>query len=426
MNLFWESGITGIQESRNVFYVSLTDNEVLKEQYPDLTLTGSRTPEVAAYLYDDTVDTSDRSVVVDWYYRRPGPGGRTVLHYCKFTGDQILFASENEPQWQARGWYDHGLYPFVFDPLYRTEGTPCGFGFIDVAKNAQEYIDRGSQAIMQNLLANARPRFFIRSDGAVNEEEFGDWTRDFIHVDGGLGQDSVVPVQAGGLSSVYLTALMSKVDELKEVTGNRDVSTGGTSHGVTAASAIAAMQEAGSKLSRANNRAAFRAFRRVILMVIELIRQFYDLPRQFCVTGENGERAFVSYSNAGLLPRAQGGVEFGVDMGLRQPLFDVEIAAEKKNPYSRLSQNELALQFFGAGFFDPALADQALAALEMMDFDRKSFIMERIARGAAAYRQTLAPAPGVPKKRQSAARLSTESTAVRRARQQAADAASPE
>ncbi|MGM9604931.1 MAG: hypothetical protein ACI3XG_07680, partial [Faecousia sp.] len=253
LNLFWESGITDIQQSANVFHVELQSNESLAAQYPNLKFSGPPMEEVGSkYLYDDRVDTTDKSAVVDWYYKKQ-QSGRTVLHYCKYVGDQVLFATENEPEYAQRGWYDHGLYPFVFDPLFRTAGTPCGFGYIDVAKSAQEYIDRGNQAILMNLLVNARPRHFIRSDGAVNEEEYGDLTRDFVHVEGGLGQDSILPIQSTGLSEVYLSVLSSKVDELKEVTGNRDISTGGTSSGVTAASAIAAMQEAGSKLSRDSN-----------------------------------------------------------------------------------------------------------------------------------------------------------------------------
>ena len=103
-------------------------------------------------------------------------------------------------------------------------------------------------------------------------------TKDFVHVDGNLGQDSIMPIQGKPLSNAYITVIANKVEELKETTGNRDISTGGTSSGVTAASAIAAMQEAGSKLSRDSNKASYRCFREVVLMVIELIRQFYDLP----------------------------------------------------------------------------------------------------------------------------------------------------
>jgi hypothetical protein len=388
INLFWESGITDIQRSRNLFHVELADNDVLLQAYPQLQgKLGSATLDISKYVYDDTVDTSNKSVVVDWYYKR-NQNGRSVLHYCKYVNDEVLFATENKPEFADKGLYDHGEYPFVFDVLFPVEGTPTGFGYIDVGKDAQSYIDRGNQAIMQNMLANAKPRHFIRNDGSVNEEEYADMRKDFVHVDGNLGQDSILPIQGKPLNSIYVQIVNNKIDELKETTGNRDISTGGTSSGVTAASAIAAMQEAGSKLSRDNNRASYRAFRKMCLMVIELIRQFYDLPRCFRIMGENGVARYVQYSNQGIQPQMQG-MDFGLDMGMRLPLFDIEITAQKQSPYSKMSQNELALQFFNAGFFNPQISDQALACLDMMDFSRKEFIMQKIAQNGTMYQQLL-------------------------------------
>lgn len=387
LNLFWESGITDIQQSRNLFHLELRDNDLLLSEYPELEGKLGDSGDLAKYSYDDTVDVSQKTAVVDWYYKRG-----SVLHYCKFVGETVLFATENEPEFAERGWYDHGLYPFVFDPLFRVEGTPCGFGYIDVGKSAQEYIDRGNQAILMNMLANARPRHFIRTDGAVNEKEYADLSRDFVHVDGTLGEDSIKPINGKSLSGIYVQVIQDKIDELKETTGNRDVSSGGATGGVTAASAIAAMQEAGSKLSRDHAKASYRAFRQVCMMVIELIRQFYDAPRCFRITG-GGEESYVNFDNSEMKQQPQRGA-FGEGL-LRKPVFDVEVTVQKQSPYSRLSQNELALQFYTAGFFDPARASQALKCLEMMDFDRKDFVIKAIREGAAKLEMpVMRPVPG--------------------------------
>ena len=388
INLFWESGITDIQRSRNVFHVELMDNDLLISAYPQLeNRLGGSSIDVSKYIYDDNVDTNEKSAVVDWYYKK-SVGGKTVLHYCKFVNDEVLFATENDPAFAERGWYDHGLYPFVIDPLFKIEGTIAGFGYIDVGKDAQAYIDRGNRAIMKNMLANAAPRHFIREDGGVNEEEYADLTKDFVHVDGNLGQDSILPIQGKPLSDIYVSVINNKIDELKETTGNRDVTTGGTTGGVTAASGLAAMQEAGSKLSRDNNKSSYRAFRKVCLIVVELIRQFYDMPRKFRIVGENGMARYVTYKNTNLQLQPQED-EFGQNMGFRMPLFDIEITAQKQSPYSKMSQNELALQFYSAGFFNPQMADQALACLDMMDFDRKHFIMQKISENGTMFQMLM-------------------------------------
>lgn len=381
LSLFWESGISDIQDSKNIFYVTLRDDDELKRLYPQLQdKLGGDTVDIAKYHYDDNVDTQGKSACIDWYYRKNGK-----LHYCRFVGDEVLFATENMPGLYPAGWYDHGLYPFVFDSLFVIEGTPCGYGYIDIGKDAQTQIDLLNHAIINNAILSAKPRYFIRGDGSVNEEEFADWTRDFVHTNGTLGKDSILQIDVNPINSVYLNILNNKIDELKETSGNRDSSNGGATGGVTAASAIAAMQEAGNKLSRDSTRGSYTAFRQVIYQCIELIRQFYDLPRQFRIVGDMGRVDFTSYSNAGIRPKHQGDA-FGVDLGYRLPVFDIEVSAQRSNPYSKMSQNELALQFYNLGFFDPERADSALACLEMMDFARKETVMQYISdrRGSRA------------------------------------------
>lgn len=386
LNLFWEPGISDIQKSKNFFSVELWDNDLLQQSYPQLKgKLGAGSIVVSDYNHDDSVKTDEKTLVVDWYYKKFA-GGRQVLHYCKFVDDTVLFASENEEQYAQRGWYDHGLYPFVFDPLFRVKGSPCGFGYIDLAKSAQEYIDKSNQAMLRNLQANARPRYFVRQDGGVNEKEFSDLNKDLVHVDGNLGQDSIIPIKGAGLDGVYVTMTQNKIEELKETTGNRDISNGGTSSGVTAASAIAAMQEAGSKLSRDANKASYRVYKKVVYLVIELIRQFYNMERCFRIQGNSGQEDFVSYSNAGIKAQRQDPA-MGMKETYRLPLFDIEVSVQKQSAYSKLSQNEMALQLYNAGFFNPQMADQALACLEIMDFNHKQFVINTINKNQTMFAQ---------------------------------------
>ena len=402
LNLFWEPGITDIQDSENVFNVQLVNNEKLEDAFPQLKgKLRSKNIELAKYLYDDTVDTSDKSVVVDWYYKKT-VNGRQILHYCKYVNTTVLYATENDtekpvagvnpdgsPVYGAsraeRGWYDHGMYPFVFDSLFPCEGTPCGFGYIDVCKSAQEQIDMLNQAIVKNALMASSPRFFLRADGSVNEKEFLDWTKPLIHTDGNLGDDSIRPVQMSMINGNYINILNNKIDELRETSGNTEAATGASVSGVTAASAIAALQEASGKTSRDGTLAAYRAYNSVIRLVIELIRQYYDLPRQYRITGDMGEERFVSYTNAGIKPIQQG-YDFGVDMGYKVPVFDIKVSAQKANVYTKMQQNELALQLFNAGVFNPELADQALLLLDTMDFDGKDSVSQKVQKNASLYR----------------------------------------
>ena len=404
LNLFWEPGVADIQESRYLFCTHLEDEEELQETYPQLRGRLRTSPFMATrFVYDDAVSLEGKATVIEVYYKRRG-----LLHYCKYVGDTVLYATENNVEAAVPdgtrgddlsedrdireaapcetassapvGLYAHGRYPFVLDPLFPVEGSPCGYGFVDLCANVQTAIDLMRTAFVKNTLVGATPRYFQRMDGSVNEEEFADLTKPLVHVSGNLGEDSLRQIGFAGLPGVYVSVLESTIRELRETTGNTETANGTMNVGVTAASAIAALQEASGKGSRDATRASYLAFREIIELCIELIRQFYTMPRQFRITGEQGVD-FVRYSNLALLPREQ---RLGdLTLGLAQPVFDVKVAAQKRNAYSRLSQNELAMELYRLGLFEPGREQQALGLLELMEFDGKEEITRRISAGMA-------------------------------------------
>lgn len=461
LNIFWEPGVTDIQDSNYVFHTALVDKDTLEGMYPQLKdklKTTAFTP--AKFQTDDAVSTENKAVVIDVYYKT-FEDGKTVLHYCKYVGDDVLYSTENEeamqnsaaametaalmqrptqtqpmpdapmpnqqytgelatvggmtrqkmqtepraedipagieaaggttlgmtppmlgagampapPQPVHRGLYDHGLYPFVFDTLFPIEGSPCGYGFIDLCQNSQMQIDIMQTAFLKNTMVGAMPRYFQRMDGAINEEEFLNLDNPVVHVNGNLGEDSIRPIDYRALSGNYLDMRTSMINELRETSGNTEASNGVISSGVTAASAIAALQEASGKGSRDSSRSSYRAYSRIVNLCIELIRQFYDMPRQFRITGVLGAENFVYYSNENIKMQME---QRGNIMYARLPEFDIKVSPAKRSSYSRITQNEMALQFYRLGFFNPDMTDQALACCYMMDFDNKDTVMQMI------------------------------------------------
>ena len=391
LNLFWEPGIADIQRSKFVFFTHLEDNDELEEEFPQLRGRLRGNPFTATrFLYDDAVSLDGKSTVVEAYYRRKR-AGRTVLHYVKYVGDTVLYSTEEgegdttvgdgteavpcevdsaiAPN--AIGLYAHGRYPFVLDPLVPVEGSPCGYGFVDLCHNNQTAIDLMRSAIIKNTVVGATPRYFQRIDGSVNEEEFADLGRSLVHVSGNLGEDSLRQIGFSPLSGVYMDVLNSSIQELRETSGNTETSTGNISSGVTAASAIAALQEASGKGSRDSTRSSYIAYAQIVELCIELIRQFYGLPRSFRIAGRAGAEEYIRFSNAGLCPRPQ-------PFGAALPVFDVKVSAQKRNAYSRLSQNELAMELYRMGIFDEGKEQEALSCLRMMEFDGRDELIGRI------------------------------------------------
>ena len=382
LKLCWEPGVTDIQKSRNLFIVELVDEDLLEAQYPEHKgkLKGN-TVDVKQYIYDDTVDVSNKSVVVDWYYKTRSASGQTLLHYAKFVGEELLYASENDPTYQDRGFYDHGLYPVVLDVLFPEKGTPIGFGYVAICRDPQLYIDKLSANILESSMMNTKKRFFASSNTNINKQQFLDWNEPIVEVEGELDDRRLKEITCAPLDSIYLNVVQMKIEEMKDTASNRDVNSGGVGSGVTAAAAIAALQEAGNKASRDMISASYRSHTKINALCIELIRQFYDEMRSFRITGTMpGSYQFVDFSNKDIKEQTVAQSSDGGEL-VRRPVFDLEIKAQKRNPFSRMEENERAKELYGLGFFNPDRAQEALGALEMMDFEGIDKVKEQVNQG---------------------------------------------
>lgn len=383
LNLFWEPGIRDVQKSRNLFSAEVYDRDVLVSRYPELSgkLSGTALGfDIAEYRHDESIDNGGKCVVIDWYYKK-AVGSREVVHYCKFIGETVLYASENDPNYAERGYYDHGMYPFVFDVLFPNEDSPCGFGYVDLAKSPQMYIDKINRAMLDNTMMSATPRWLIKKDSAINKDEFLDFSNQIVEVEGSLDEAHIRQIDVTPLPGAVLQVLQYKIDELKETSGNTSYLQG-MGGAVTTTSGIVALQEAAGKLSRDMIKSSYRAYCNICYLVLELIRQFYDETRRFRITG-SGKEEFISYDNTNIRLSESMGADGR--MYWRQPIFDIKISAEKQNAYQRNAQNELAVSLLNLGVFDPSRVDMVLPMLELMNFEGKDKLVETLSENATIH-----------------------------------------
>ncbi len=393
-NLYWEPGVRDIQESPNLFLVGLEDTEALLSRYPHLKEkraaaredVSSVAPEMGGTYIGDAVGGVGRTAVVDWYYKRVMPDGRTVLHFAKMAGGVLLYASENDPNFRERGWYDHGRYPIVLDVLYPEEGTPVGYGLIAVGRGPQGYIDELDGHILEYANEASRVRYWAKRSLGINERDFLNPDKRIIEVEGDIDEERLRQITLSPMDGMLCEIRRMKIEELKETSGNRDVSQGTPEGGVTAASAIATLKEAGDKGSRDILAGTYRSYIQIVEQVIELIRQFYNGVRCFRIVGGEGKGGYVRYNHGGLQDKPVGQNRDG-EVLYRHPVFDIEVRAERASALDRTGRNQLMLELFRAGFFDPARAEAAQTALAGMDFegaDTLRSVMARVGAGREA------------------------------------------
>lgn len=363
-DIFVDTHLEDIQDSRFLFISAAVDNDVLKERYPDYEklFTGDAVVETST----DSYTLTNRSVVLDCYYKKPGG----AVHMMKLCKDAIIAATEDMEGYD-NGLYDHGKYPIVFDVMFPIENCPYGFGYLDIGKATQIHINKVEGAITENILINSKQRYFSKRNGGINTKEFTDVSNAVVHVDGDISSNIGV-IQSSPMNQYSLSFLTTLVEYLKEILGNRDFQQGGTAGGVTAASAIQILRETGEKRSRKMANDTYKAYKKIVYMSIELIRQFYDDPRIFRIRDEDGRKAFIEFSNRELKT-----AEWTKDGELvSRPIeFDIEVVPQVENPYTAEMQNQLILSLWKSGFFSEQNFKQAMVAMKNMSFKMKQQLM---------------------------------------------------
>lgn len=358
-DIYWEPGISDIQSSKNLFIVGMSDVDQLEAIYPHFKLKNERDEvDKIANILGLNLRSDGKIPVVDWYYKKYTEGGGAILHYCKFTGGTILYSSEEDENC-ANGWYEHAEYPIVFDTLYPQNDGVCGFGLISIADKTQRYINRLDENILGYSDWASRVRFWAKRSLGVNEKDFLDLERSIVEVEGDIDEEKLRQIEIGALDDSIIDIKRLKIDELKEITGSRDVSQGGVSGGVTAASAISILREAGAKSSRDGISQTYRAYTRIMSLTIELVRQFYDETRVFRIVGDSGKAEYLEFCGRDIR---------GID-GECRPYFDIEVSASKKSPTEAEQKNTLAKELMSAGAFKRENARETLMMLEIMDFE---------------------------------------------------------
>jgi len=378
LSLAWEPYVEDIQDSAHVFCVNYFDVELLKEMYPqlkdvsveDLGLTEFKT-------FDARSKTENKAAVIDWYYKKDG-----ILHFCKFVGIHVLFATENDPKNYPNGLYDHGKYPFVLGALFPLRDTPVGFSFIDICRSPQRELDDLRHDILKNIKVNSQTRSLVDDSAGVSIDDLADLNKDFIKVDHLQGNRRVTePLDTKDIAAGSLAMYNALTDEIKMTTGTNDASNGASAAGVTSGSAIAALQEAGGKISRDVNKGGFEEYTEICILVFELMRQFYNPERWFRIVGEDKKTEYVQFGNEGLVPQ-NFTIEGDDTVYQRLPVFDIEVKAQRSNPFTTAANNQMMVDLFRMGAFAPENADAALNMLECMMFEGKDKLMERIKQNA--------------------------------------------
>ncbi|MBQ3947654.1 MAG: hypothetical protein II656_03945 [Ruminococcus sp.] len=134
---------------------------------------------------------------------------------------------------------------------------------------------------------------------------------------------------------------------------------------------------------------SYWAYEDIVTLVVELMRQFYTEDRYFRIDAPNGQEEFIAFSNQEIRPEMVEDPLNAEEITIRVPEFDYKIVAQKQSPFQREAQNQLAIQLFQMGVFNPQMADQVLPFLDIMQFEGIDAIKKKVSANGKMYQQLL-------------------------------------
>lgn len=364
-NFMCDPQTPNLQDGRACFVLDIKPWAWFKQHYPDIFpyMTGDE-----SFIETDRIESTTEPerakslrLIEMWVKEFNADKGTTAVHFVRVAGHQVI---EDSKLTYPNGYYEHGLFPFRICRLYPQKGSALGIGICDLFKDTQRYADKLNAILLENALRARTPRLFIQ-EGLVDIEDVRDFSREAIEVQGNL--DAAVKwMDTQPLPSYLLNFVQMMQQSIKNEAGSNDQSRGQTAGGVTAASAITALQDMSTKRSRMEARELQRGFKECVRMMIEIMREKDIVPREVVIT-VNGEPQILPFDSRSLYR--------GNGEGRRVPIEAlISIKTSRQTRFSRMAHNELVLQF--VNMFQQT-ADP-LIMMEALEMDDKEQILDQI------------------------------------------------
>lgn len=348
--------VTDIQDGRAVFKFAPKPIKWLEQRYPDKE--GKfQTDEYDMATDQDIQYDKTKSVLMLEYWWREFDTKESCwrVHMALIAGRQLL---EDSRDAKPEGYFSLGEYPFVLTPYLRRKTSALGYGIPDLFGTQQKYADKLDQIALKNAAMASHMKLMVTDGSGFDVDDLRDWSKE-VHQ--GISLNGVSWFETPPLPAYIVQEPSVIRQNIKEESGANDFSRGNTSSGVTAASAIAALQEASSKRSRALVNLMHEGFKKAVRYEIEFEREYNTLPREVLLTVD-GEQQVSTFESA-LMERE-------TELGNKVPVeFMISIKVEQENRWSTMAQNELVLQMVQLGVIQPG------QAVELMEFEGKELVL---------------------------------------------------
>ena len=326
----WDPAAENLQDARALFKVSWHPMSWYGQHYP--AFADQIRPDWGEYAglgmpesqQENAPADEERAMLLEYWYRTYDAATRRYSVNVAYLAGGVLLSHDTDV-------YAHGLYPFVLDVYTPIEGLPVGDGMVQELAPMMRYINRYASYIDMNLRMASKGRLLVDRSAGLDKDALMDWETDVVEGDR-IDAGALHWMQTQPFTGMVTQQMMQLQSDMKQDSGQNQFSRGEPVGGVTAASAISALQEAGGKITRLRTHVFNQGFRQITQQVMWLIRQFYDSRRLMFITGRQ-----VNASPERL---------FGSQSANVPPPYQVQVQVQRRNPLRQQAQNDLFLQAY--------------------------------------------------------------------------------
>jgi len=327
-SFLWDPAAENIQDARALIKVSWHPMSWFEQHYPEqASLMSAESAEYRslglADVQPERPADENRAMLVEYWYRLYDAALRRYTINVAYLAGGVLLSHDQDV-------YRHGMYPFILDVYTPIEGLPVGDGMVQELAPMMRYVNRYASYIDMNLRMASKGRLLVDRNAGLDKAALLDWETDVVEGDR-IDPSALQWLQTQPFSGLALQQMMQMQSDIKQDSGQNQFARGETVGGVTAASAISALQEAGGKITRLRTHVFNQGFREIVTQAMWLISQFYDRRRVLFITGRQ-----VDASPARLF----GGEAFP------EPPYTVQVQVQRRNPLRQQAQNDLFLQAY--------------------------------------------------------------------------------
>lgn len=364
--MVWDPTAKNIQSCRAIFKTAFHPRGWYEEHYP----------EAGRYVQPDSYRdprretlTRDTDVMMleCWWREYDAAAEQYRVHVSHMAGRVLLYDSRDD---FPEGVYAHGEYPFAMCTYREAVSSLRGRSCVEDYVELNRYANRNAKYIDWATRFAARPKLILGQGLELRDEsEITDAGKQIVHVDGMVTNNNLTWMPSPTVPQLAYQMQQWYIDTLKQESGQNQFARGEGGMGVTAASAIQSLQEAGAKSSRMESQRLSGMYRQAVEQVLWLISQFFDPPRIIMITG-NAQSPYAA--RALIAGRRQ--VSESEDM---HPAYRVNLQIRRRNPLRVEAENQLILKLYemSAAAGAPIPIE---SVLELLQVDGKERILPRI------------------------------------------------